>query len=446
MPRFLIITLAAAALCGGCGSKSSAPTAPSSITTASGATITGTVQGAAATASVAAVRGASLTGVTVTVVGTSISSSLDGSGRFSLLNVPAGAVQLQFSGGGANATVSLNPVQPLQTVDLVVVVAGSSATIDSDVRSGAGEAELEGRVESLPPTMPALTFKAAGRTVKTDSSTRFVDGSATRAFGDLTIGMRVHVKGTMTGDTLVATLVEMQNSTAVPVEVNGVVDSLTGGASAFQFKIGSSLVKGDSQTSFFGDGDTPDTFADLKNGERVEVKGEQRDGFVYAVRIHINGDSTTPPEDTSASIHGTLNSIGGAKPNLTLRVDTTTVRTSASTDVKRRGDTQSLDNLKVGQSLHVVGTRQSDGTIDARLIEIDDDAVGGEFEIEGSIGGLHGACPAIQFNVNGFAISTGSSTTFDGAGCSALKSGDQVDVKGTRLADGSIAATTVRKT
>lgn len=205
-------------------------------------------------------------------------------------------------------------------------------------------------------------------------------------------------------------------------------------------------MKGDSQTLFFGDGDTPDTFADLKNGERVEVKGEQRDGFVYAVRIHINGDSTTPPEDTSASIHGTLNSIGSAKPNLTLRVDTTTVRTSASTDVKRRGDTQSLDNLKVGQSLHVVGTRQSDGTIDARLIEIDDDAVGGEFEIEGSIGGLHGACPAIQFNVNGFAISTGSSTTFDGAACSALKSGDPVDVKGTRLADGSIAATTVRKT
>ena len=38
-----------------------------------------------------------------------------------------------------------------------------------------------------------------------------------------------------------------------------------------------------------GDNDVPLTLADLKNGQRVEVKGEQRDGFVYAVRIHING-------------------------------------------------------------------------------------------------------------------------------------------------------------
>ena len=84
-------------------------------------------------------------------------------------------------------------------------VSGSAASIESQVTSGAGEAQLEGRVESLPPTMPALTFKAAGRTVRTDSSTRFVDGSVTRSFGDLQIGMRVHVKGSLSGDTFMAT-------------------------------------------------------------------------------------------------------------------------------------------------------------------------------------------------------------------------------------------------
>ena len=255
----------------------------------------------------AASNGVALTGVTVTVLGTGISSTVDVGGRFTLINVPAGTVQLQLTGGGANATVTLASVQAAQTVDVVVAVAGSTASLESEVRSGAGEAELEGRVESLPPTQPALTFKAAGRTVKTDASTRFVDGSQSRTFADLKIGMRVHAKGSLAGDQFTATLVELQNSnTSIPVEVNGVIDTLTGAASAFSFKIGSRLVKGDAGTAFFGDGDKPDTFADLKEGSRVEVKGEQRDDFVYAVRIHINGgdDTNTNPQDDSASIHG----------------------------------------------------------------------------------------------------------------------------------------------
>ena len=438
---FVLATMTSAVACGG---KTATPAGPS--TTGSGspagpstsgptATVTGSVQ-------------ASAMGVVVSVPGTSISAAVDAASHFALMNVPAGDVQLQLTGGGANATVSLGIVQPSETVDLVVTVAGSSASIDSQVKSGAGEAQLEGRVESLPPTMPALTFKAAGRTVKTDSSTRFVDGSVARTFADLLIGMRVHVKGSLSGDTFTATLVELQNSqVTVPVEVNGTIDSLTGSASAFQFNVGSRVVKGDAATTFFGDGDKPDSFSDLKNGARVEVKGQQRDGFVYAARIHINGtdDDTKPPQDSSASIHGTLNTIAGTKPALTLTVGTTTVRTSSGTEVKRRGDVQTLDTLKVGQSLHVIGVRQSDGSLDARLIEIDDDAVGGEFEIEGSLGGLRGTCPAVSFGVNGFSVTTSASTTFEGATCLELKSGNKVTVKGTRQADGSVAATKVKK-
>lgn len=440
----LVITLLAA--CGGKGS----PTSPSNATNAPAASamITGMVQGATS-ALTAATSGAALSGVTVSVVGTSISAGVDAAGRFTLSNVPAGSVQLQLTGGGANAVVALAPVSPQQTIDVVLSVSGTTATVESEVRSGTPEAQLEGRVESLPPTQPALTFKAAGRTVRTDSSTRFVDGSQTRTFADLRIGMRVHAKGSMTGDTFNATLVELQNSnTSLPVNINGIIDTLTGTASAFQFKIGSRAVKGDALTVFFGDGDKPDTFSSLKEGSRVEVKGEQRDDYVYAVRIHINGgdDDDDDGQDSSASIHGTLNAIGGSKPAFVLTVGTTAVRTSASTEVKRRGDVQTLDALKIGQSLHVIGDRQPDGSINARRIEINDDAAGGEFEIEGSAGGLKGTCPAVQFSVNGFSIATSSTTTFEPAGsCGMLKSGDKVVVKGARLADGSVAATRVTR-
>ena len=448
MQRCLGLALMAALLTGACGGKS--PASPSTAgnpapgATAGSAMITGSVQGATASAFTAASNGAALTGVTVTVLGTNIRSTVDAGGRFTLVNVPAGTVQLQLTGGGANATVTLSSVLASQTVDVVVAVSGTTASLESEVRSGAGQAELEGRVESLPPTQPALTFKAAGRTVKTDASTQFVDGSQSRTFADLKIGMRIHAKGTLAGDQLTATLVALQNSnTAIPVEVNGVIDTLTGSASAFSFKIGSRLVKGDATTTFFGDGDKPDTFADLKEGARVEVKGEQRDDFVYAVRIHINGGDDTNPQDDSASIHGVLKAMSGAAPSLVLMVDTTTVRTSSATQVKRRGDFQTLNELKVGQSLHVIGVRQSDGSIDARLIEIDDDAAGGEFEIEGALGGLKGTCRAIQFSVNGFSVTTSASTTFADGTCSALKSGTKVNVKGLRQTDGSVAATKV---
>jgi Domain of unknown function (DUF5666) len=433
----MMMILAVPAISAACGGKGSSPTTPSEATPATGsassATITGTVQGASA----------------VQVEGTALNATVDGAGRFALANVPAGDVQLQFSGGGASATVPLGPVQASQRIDLVVTVSGATASVESKVTSGGADAELEGRVESLPPTTAALTFKAAGRLVKTGSSTRFQDGSASRSFADLQIGMRVHVKGSLAGDAINATLVELQNSQVdLPVEVNGVVDSLSGSSSGFQFKIGSTQLKGDATTVFFGDGDTSDSFADLKNGSRVEVKGQQRDGFVFAARIHINGttdDPNNPPQDTSASIEGVLKAMSGAAPTFVLTVDATTVRTSSSTTVKRRGDFQTLDTLRVGQTLHVVGTRKSDGSIDARLIEIDDDAVGGEVEIEGSVGGLQGTCPAVSFGINGFSITTNASTTFDGQACTAIKNGDKVKVNGTKQSNGSVLATRVKK-
>ncbi len=450
MRRWFGFLICLAALSAACGGRSGSPTSPSTSnsSSANAATISGTVQGGGASALTAASTGAALSGVMVTVVGTSITSGVDAAGRFMLANVPPGNVQLRISGGGVDATVSLNPVQAAQTVDVVVTVSGNSANVDSDVRSGAGEAELEGRVESLPPTMPALTFKAAGRTVTTDGSTQFSDGGVTRAFSDLRIGMRVHVKGRMSGDMFIATSVRLQNTnTAIKVEVNGVVDTVTGAASAFQFKIGSRVIRGDSTTEFFGDGNSPDSFADLKDGVRVEVKGEQRDDFIFATRIHINDndDDDDDDEDSSASIHGTLKSISGSKPNLVLTVDSTTVRTSSTTEVKRKGDVQTLDALKTGQKLHVVGTRQGDGSLDARKIEINDDEEGGEFELEGSLGGLTGTCPAISFSVNGFRIVASASTEFKDVSCSALESGDKVEVKGTRQANGSVNATRIER-
>jgi hypothetical protein len=378
MRRFLI-DLGVIGLAAGCGKGT--PTAPSNSGTtsttaaapAAGATISGSLQ--SGTSSGQSVRGGpAVTGVTVTIVGTSMSVSVDATGHFTLTNVPPGDVQLQFS-GAATGSVTVSAVGTTETVDLVITVSGGTTSVASEVRSGAAQAQLEGLIDALPPTTAAQTFTAAGKTVKTDSSTQFVDGGTTRSFADLQVGMRVHVMGSLSGSTMTATWIELQSP-----------------------QIG-----------------TPPTTP-----------------------------TPAPPEDTSASIQGTLKTKTGSAPNLTLMVDTTTVHTSSATDVQRRGDSQTLDTLALGQTLHVVGTRKSDGSIDARLIEIVDDATGGAFEIQGSIGGLKGACPALTFGINGYSIVTSGSTAFQGGTCSALKNGSKVTVDGTKNADGSVAATSVK--
>ena len=129
---------------------------------------------------------------------------------------------------------------------------------------------------------------------------------------------------------------------------------------------------------------------------------------------------------------------------MTLIVGGTTVHTSASTEVRRKGDVQTLSVLELGMTLHVVGDRKPDSSIDARMIQIKDDVVGALFEIQGSMGGLKGTCPAVTFGVNGFNIVADAATAFTPA-CSSFKSGDKVTVKGVVQSGGTVKATSVTK-
>ena len=377
----LSLTLAA---CGGGSSPnepSPTPTAPAAPAT-TGATISGQISNAT-TVSVmregtASSRGTSVT--SVTVVGTSVGTAADASGRFTLSGVPAGAASLHFTGPGTDATVSVGEVRAGDALTLTLAVNGAVAAILDDSRHPSG----------------------------------------------------------------------------APTPINGVVRTLTGSVDAFEFTIDGRKIRGDRVTEFYGHPNmTPARVFEELNNTRAEVKAWPRDGYWYAGRLHANldeevpEDPTTPttpttPQDTSASIEGTLTAIAGTRPALRLTVAGTTVRTSGETVVQRRGDTQDLSVLQIGMTVHVVGDRQSDGSIDARRLQIKDDAAGAEFEIEGSVGGLKGTCPAVTFGVNGFNVATTASTTFTPA-CADLKSGTKVKVKGITQADGSVRATSVTR-
>lgn len=443
MRSLVASALVAGLLTSACGGSS--PTSPSS----GGASISGSIVGGSSAAgmssrSVRPQAAPAVAGMSVAVKGTSNKTNVDGNGRFALTDVPNGHVDLEFSSpSGFNSTVGLDDVQSSESISLSLSLTDSSVVLDAAQRSAGSEVQLEARVEAVPPETTPLHIQAGGVDVTTTAATTFTLNGGSGAFADLVPGVRVHVKGQSAGTGIAARSVSIQNTNAeIPIPINGIVQGKTGTAASFEFTIDGRLIKGDSTTEFFGNSE----FADLVDGVRAEVKGRQQNGFVFAMRIHVEGaeDSDDDEQDESASIEGPLTALSGSVPNLTLTVNGTPVRTSGATTVQRKGDKQELSVLALNMTLHVVGDRQSDGSIDARLIQIKDDAVGGLFEMQGAMGGKQGTCPAISFGINGYDIVTDAATSFTPA-CSTLKNGDKVTVKGVVQTGGTVRATSVEK-
>jgi hypothetical protein len=269
--------------------------------------------------------------------------------------------------------VPIAGVQAAQTIEVVVSVSGGSANLESEVRHGAGESELKGVVEAVPPATAALTFRAAGKTVATNAATTFVNGTIASLF----VGAHVEVKGTLVGDTLNASRVEIEDARVAgpppaptpggeqnEAELTGTIAALTGSAGNFQFTAGGRTIRGDATTAISGRSNTAASFADLKNGSAVEVHGIQRDGFVQATRIHIEDADAAEPHD-EAELQGTLGAVTGSCPAIRSSVGGTTFVTSATTQFDGAG----CAAFKSGDRVEVKGARQPDGSIAATRVE-----------------------------------------------------------------------------
>src|SRR3990170_1826968 len=94
-----------------CGAAKS-PTAPSTTTPPAAGGSTAVISGSVRSGSplLAASTGSAISGLSVTVAGTTISSGVDASDRFTLVGVPPGDVDLRFLGAGVDSTVRLSLV------------------------------------------------------------------------------------------------------------------------------------------------------------------------------------------------------------------------------------------------------------------------------------------------------------------------------------------------
>ena len=309
-PRGLALIISAALAIGCGGDASLSPTAPSgrSVIRQAGAVIVGEVSNAPAPATSRSTTGMPTTAttratvdsasVTVKVVGTNISTTTN-QGQFTLTGVPPGEVQLEFTGRGGSATISISGVRADQEIHISVTLNGNNARVDSERRNKRGdgsreqESDLKGAVSGLTGNCPKISFTVGGTKVTTSEITQF-DGVRC---GDIGNGMVVEVKGSRQSDnSIAATKVEIDDDEdddnrngssriTTRVEVKGVVSGLNGTCPKLSFMVGESTKVNTSESTRFDDF----RCGALRDRVFVEVTGvRQSDGAINATEVEID--------------------------------------------------------------------------------------------------------------------------------------------------------------
>ena len=361
--RLLVTTLiVAAGLAAACGGKS--PTAPTGSSDAPAATpspapssansLAGTILSGSGAGVVT--MGVPLAGVTVTIVGTSMTATADGAGRFTLTGVPAGDVDVQFTGSAVSARVRIQGVGDREQIRITVTVTGSSADVTKEHRVNGSEAELEGRITGVNPGGRAFEIEDVRVSVPGGTAIRY--GSRTIEMSELQVGDRIHAKGSKDAGGLTAREVELQHAEIEPAEISGSVTGLAGTCPARTFRLGSASISTADTTSFLRG-----ACGDLANGRRVEVRGVPRAGGLAATVVKFEEAEV---EDTS--VRGRVANLRGACPALQFTAGGKTILTTAATQFLR-GTCAGVAN---GVTLEVEGSANG-STVTAAKVQFEDE-------------------------------------------------------------------------
>lgn len=283
-PYLLLLAGALAMTAAACGGSSSVsgPDAPPAAAPAPAATIAGTVVSSGSASG--DVSASTVAGLRVSATGTSLQTTTDGAGRFSLSGVPSGRVELRFQGPGVDARLEVDGLQPGQTLSLTVRVSGSSA---SKVDDSGGEVELRARVDSV----GATSLVVGGRTVLVSASTQVLDrNNLPIPLSAIRVGDFVEAEGYPQSDgSVLAKKVKLEDGEddgeedGADVEFRGTIGSTS------PLVVAGRPVSTNAATRYLGRRNETLTAAQvLVVGNLVEVEGHsQADGSVLAKKIKL---------------------------------------------------------------------------------------------------------------------------------------------------------------
>ena len=318
----MLFLLAGATLLAACGGGS--PAGPSAD---GGVLLEGTMLGGSAALPFRASAGSSAAADPITVScqeNPAITATVGGDGSFTLRGLPSGGFTLVFKQGATTVgTFTFSEVKPNQEITITVALNGTTLTLVEQKRNGIGhgDLEIEGLVQQLLcgvagapacPTAGDSRFLIDGRTVVArPGQTAIREGNTARTVDDVTVGRRVHVKGTWLpaeGATqpVLASEIKLQDgddddnawtcAAGAKAEVEGTISGIAApvvtvaqqgkGLYACTVGAGTPIRKGN-KTYFF---------ADLKTGWRVHVKGTAQ-GFGATGACNVTASEVMVQQD-----------------------------------------------------------------------------------------------------------------------------------------------------
>ncbi len=287
--RTFVSSLAAvvALVAAGCGSGDSSVAGPEASAPAStgAAVIQGTVQGGGVAAS--SVHASSSDTLRVSVVGTSLAADTDSEGQFVLAGVGSGQATLRFEGAGVDARLSLSGLVGGQILTIHVQVAGSSAQLTSPpANKPTQDMKFSGVIESV----SGNRIVVAGRTVEDPGNTKCSRGDYRITFGDLRVGDKVTVWGTLQPSGVVHAYEVAAEGPSKPkdpkqpsVSFKGRVDSVS------PLFVAGTKVRTDGATRFKWSDGTPLDPGQIVVGDQAYVEGTKLDdGSVQASKVMVD--------------------------------------------------------------------------------------------------------------------------------------------------------------
>jgi Domain of unknown function (DUF5666) len=170
---------------------------------------------------------------------------------------------------------------------------------------------------------------------------------------------------------------------------------------------------------------------------------------VNSITAAVHGSTAVimPRGHAGEEIEGRVQSVDSGAGSLVVldqRLGAVIVTTNAMTLIRHGNTTVPLTAIQIGTSVHVKAMLQSGSTFLATEILLQDENVGGEREVEGTVAMVGSNSFVVTTAAGPITVKTDSSTMFKKKGVSAtfadVVMGAMVEAEGTLQADGSILA------
>jgi len=269
----------------------------------------------------------------------------------------------------------------------------------------------------------------------------------------LVIGSRVEVEALQQADkSLVAVSINVESPHSL-AEAEGTVSAVDADSLTVHTRSGDDVKFTVNSDTIIRHEDQRLGLSDIKVGDHVNVEGRvNTDGGFTALRIEVQNDHGDDNENHTAELTGLITSISSASISVKPASGNAVVVNISSTTIIRHGSTTlHIADLKTGNLVEVKGTLNTDGSIGATLIQVED--VGNDnhpepVEVEGTVTAVSSTSLTVNADGHSMVIGLTSSTVVkngDHTGSlSDLKTGQRVEVTANRQTDGTLVATQVR--